>query len=191
MIASFLFMCACTFTAARFNQITRAETCKSEHSCSSVNRLINPMHALFPLCVVFGAFVLMDVPMATLPSAVKVRRLKRCASRLLLLTPCLGLLWYAFQTFQTLSTMIVCHSAVFLLSNNKEAVSTYETFVSLVALGVLLVWTVQEGPPVPVFESPGIDVCCGHMTHLVGVVFTHLVTPLLGWFLRQLLALEV
>lgn len=187
MIIAVLYMGACTFAAARFISHTRAGTCTIDGPCSYINNLITPLHVIFPLCLVFCAFVLLDIPLATLASVDKVRKLKRSTCRLLLLTPSLLLCFFCFHLYPAFVTIQISHTAVFLLSFNYEFMSLYETTLTILHLITFLVWTMHDGPPVPIFESPGIDMCCGHMTHLFGLVSAYLYIPMLNWFLSKLL----
>ena len=186
MIAHVLFMVASTVAAARFNGLNRQATCSAEMVCTSVDRLITPLHAIFPLSVTLVGFLLVNIPLGTMPSPMKVRRLKRATCQLLLLSPTLGLLWYAFAVSPTLVTMISSHMGVFLLANYEESATLYEKCICLSHLGIILAWTMQEGPPIPVLDSPGLNVCCGYMAHLAGIVVCSLLIPTFNRLLSRL-----
>lgn len=187
MILSVIYMGVCTLAAARLNGNTRPETCQNDNRCSQMDKMVTPLHVLFPLCLAFGAVIIMDVPAATLPSALKVRRLKQSTCKLLLLTPLLVLMGSAFQLYPALSTIIISHSVVFLFSFNFYLMNWYETTITTCGLLLFFGWTLHEGPPIPIIESPGVDVSCGYMTHLSGVVAAHLYVPAMNWLVTKLL----
>lgn len=187
MILSVIYMGACTWAAARLNGNLRADTCQKHDACSYMDQKITPLHALVPLCLAFGAVIIMDVPSATLTSVLKVRRIKHSIGRLLLLTPLLVLMGSAFRLYPALSTIIISHSVVFFFSFKCNFTSWYENAITTLCLLLLFGWTLHEGPPIPVIESPGVEVCCGYLTHLSGVVAAHLYIPALDWFVEKLL----
>jgi hypothetical protein len=187
MIEHMLVIAASTLSAARFNNHTQQSTCSSRLLCASSDSFANVRDALAPVCICFGAFVLMELSVPFLMARGKVKQLQEGTLELLLLFYPVVFLFMTFDTIPAISTVATRHMAAYMLLDSLNQTNTLHQVIPIFAMCILIAWIWQEGMPMPIADSPGFSVGCSSFAHLLGVIMCRMCIPGLKWIVYRVM----
>lgn len=153
---------ASTFTPAR-------ERCPAGHPCATSDAHVSPLHVLAPFAPPCALLLFSHAPTLFLSSSGRARRLSHAAAQAVALWAAVVAVATAYnKASSSLAYALALHlsaSSLFarrscLLSPAVRAVARHLALAALLAGAYV-------GPPLPVFDAPGVPGCCGAAAHLL------------------------
>lgn len=188
MLEHALVILSSTMTAARFNNNPLNMTCSlTDTSCKQADTMSTLNIAMFPVVIAFLVLVVIHLSLPFMPTCEKIHQLQNGTSRLLLLVYPISLLLFTFEHYPALTTTTVLHAVSFILWDGLQTHNPFHILIFTAGLIILLLWTWQEGLPMPVFETPGVSIGCSTKAHLTGIVSSRIVLSCIQWATKQTL----
>lgn len=206
ILARCLALAATTFAGARLHAInpingnpnetlkkSTSQTCSSlESECAFSDTLVHPDHILIPLLLPCFPLVVAHMPTILLSSRSKIRDIQGAAARSLVLWLALAASVFAFREGHgTLAYGISIHWAMLMLClPARPSVGIgdgMEVACRWLCLLVLFAYASHSGPPMPIFDAPGLSRCCGSAAHFAGWISVDLLSPVVLFFLNRIL----
>lgn len=166
----------CATTLASSHTPPLQHSCSSRVSlaaaCEASDPSVAPEHALAPLALPCAVLLFSHMPTLLLPSRRRVRRLASAAKRAA--ANCAALLCVAAvyaRVSPSLAYALSLHLAATLLSSRESDALLLVTpgvhaAARYLASAALVAGAAYSGPPLPVFDAPGVPGCCGAGAHL-------------------------
>lgn len=155
-------------------------------SCSRLDSLVHPSHCFIPLCCAVAFWITTLFPALVLSSRNRVRELWAAVVNFFVAYAALFLSSYVFNhVSKAWAYSISLHFSVLLMSSKSSPTlllsqPVYRALQS-VALTALYVAACYAGPPLPVWDAPGLPGSCGAVAHMGAWLLTDSVGRAAVW----------